>query len=161
MPAGLYTDNSTPGILKIRGQVTDLQLGNPKRTITVVGTNTMDVNLKRLKLILMLNPALTLKPAIAVQNPLDVGNPSGASFVKNITCYDSNDGEIMINLEGGSSTSVYNYVWSGPNNYVNTTQSNHIKNLSKGTYIVEVEAQGHVVAQSRKPTQSLNLIQLI
>ena len=48
----------------------------------------------------------------------------------------------MINLEGGSSTSVYNYVWSGPNNYVNTTQSNHIKNLSKGTYIVEVEAQG-------------------
>ena len=48
----------------------------------------------------------------------------------------------MVNLEGGSSTTVYNYVWNGPNNYVGTTQNNHIKNLSKGTYIVEVEAQG-------------------
>ena len=27
MPAGLYTDNATPGVLKIRGQVDDLQLG--------------------------------------------------------------------------------------------------------------------------------------
>ena len=142
MPAGLYTDNATPGVLKIRGQVDDLQLGNPNRTITVVGTNTNGCQSQEIIININVEPSFDIKPAIEVQNPLDVGNPSGASFVKNITCYDSNDGEILVNLEGGSSTTVYNYVWNGPNNYVNTTQNNHIKNLSKGTYIVEVEAQG-------------------
>ena len=142
MPAGLYTDNATPGVLKIRGQVDDLQLGNPNRTITVVGTNTNGCQSQEIVININVEPSFDIKPAIEVQNPLDVGNPSGASFVKNITCYDSNDGEILVNLEGGSSTTVYNYVWNGPNNYVNTTQNNHIKNLSKGTYIVEVEAQG-------------------
>ena len=119
-----------------------MQLGNPNRTITVVGTNTNGCQSQEIIININVEPSFDIKPAIEVQNPLDVGNPSGASFVKNITCYDSNDGEILVNLEGGSSTTVYNYVWSGPNNYVNTTQSNHIKNLSKGTYIVEVEAQG-------------------
>ena len=142
MPNGLYTDNSTPGILKIRGQVTDLQLGNPTRTISVVGTNANGCQSQEIEISINVEPSFNIKPVIEVQNPLDVGNPSGASYIKNITCYDSNDGEIMVNLEGGSSTSVYNYVWSGPNNYVNTTQNNHIKNLSKGTYTVEVEAQG-------------------
>jgi PKD repeat protein len=142
MPAGLYTDNATPGVLKIRGQVDDLQLGNPNRTITVVGTNTNGCQSQEIIININVEPSFDIKPAIEVQNPLDVGNPSGASFVKNITCYDSNDGEILVNLEGGSSTTVYNYVWNGPNNYVNTTQNNHIKNLSKGTYIVEVEAKG-------------------
>ena len=142
MPNGLYTDNSTPGILKIRGQVTDLQLGNPSRIISVVGTNANGCQSQEIEISINVEPSFNIKPVIEVQNPLDVGNPSGASYIKNITCYDSNDGEIMVNLEGGSSTSVYNYVWSGPNNYVNTTQNNHIKNLSKGTYTVEVEAQG-------------------
>ena len=121
MPNGLYTDNSTPGILKIRGQVTDLQLGNPSRIISVVGTNANGCQSQEIEISINVEPSFNIKPVIEVQNPLDVGNPSGASYIKNITCYDNNDGEIMVNLEGGSLTSVYNYVWSGPNNYVNTT----------------------------------------
>jgi hypothetical protein len=62
--------------------------------------------------------------------------------VKNITCYGNDDGEIRVNLQGGSATTNYIFVWDGPNNYVNTTQLNHIQNLSPGTYNVTVAAQG-------------------
>ena len=84
----------------------------------------------------------SIKPTQIVDHPLDTSNPSGASYVKNITCYDNNDREIMVNLDVVGTTSNFAYIWTGPNNYVNTTQNNHIKNLSAGIYVVQVEAQG-------------------
>ncbi|GIR81640.1 MAG: hypothetical protein CM15mP83_3660 [Flavobacteriaceae bacterium] len=82
MPAGLYTDNATPGVLKIRGQVDDLQLGNPKTYYYSSWNQYKWMSVSRDFININVEPSFDIKPAIEVQNPLDVGNPSGASFVK-------------------------------------------------------------------------------
>ena len=143
MPDGLYTTTDTAnGILTIQGSVTELQLGNPNRKLTIIGTNTNGCRSQEIEIDIEVQPSYSIKPTRVVDDVLDTNNPSGASYVKNITCYDNNDGEIMVNLEVGGSSTNYIYSWTGPNNYVNTTQNNHIKNLSAGIYVVKVEAQG-------------------
>ena len=143
MPAGLYiTTDAANGILTIQGSVTELQLGNPNRKLSIIGTNTNGCRSQEIEIDIEVQPSYSIKPTRIVDDILDTNNPSGASYVKNITCYDNNDGEIMVNLEVGGSTTDYIYSWTGPNNYVNTTQNNHIKNLSAGIYVVQVEAQG-------------------
>lgn len=143
MPDGLYTTtDAANGILTIQGSVTELQLGNPNRKLTIIGTNTNGCRSQEIEIDIEVQPSYSIKPTRIVDDILDTNNPSGASYVKNITCYDNNDGEIMVNLEVGGSTTDYIFSWTGPNNYVNTTQNNRIKNLSAGIYVVQVEAQG-------------------
>jgi PKD repeat protein len=86
----------------------------------------------------------------------DPANGTDESLVKNISCYGNRDGEIMVNLSNSSSSLSYIYSWSGPSNYANTTQSNHIKNLRPGNYTVSVFPQGN---SSCPVTQSFTILQ--
>ncbi len=52
------------------------------------------------------------------------------SIVDDLSCYESNDGQILIEAEGGNGSYVYN--WS------NGESGNFISNLSAGTYTVEI-----------------------
>jgi hypothetical protein len=143
MPEGLYTTiDPENGILTIQGSITELQLGNPYRKLTIIGTNTNGCRSQEIEIDIEVQPSYSIKPTRVVDDISDTNNPSGASYVKNITCYDNNDGEIMVNLEVGGSSSNYIYSWTGPNNYVETTTKNLIKDLSAGIYVVQVEAQG-------------------
>ena len=66
----------------------------------------------------------------------DLSIDIGASQVKNIACYGDRSGEIKVEMS--DNTYTYYYAWTGPNNYSNTTTSNHIQNLLPGTYTVNV-----------------------
>jgi hypothetical protein len=66
----------------------------------------------------------------------DLSIDIGASQVKNIACYEDRSGEIKVEMS--DNTYTYYYAWTGPNNYSNTTTSNHIQNLLPGTYTVNV-----------------------
>lgn len=66
----------------------------------------------------------------------DLSTDIGASQVKNIACYGDRSGEIKVEMS--DNTYSYYYAWTGPNNYSNTTTSNHIQNLLPGTYTVNV-----------------------
>jgi len=60
-------------------------------------------------------------------------NPN--AIVKSLTCYGSNDGNIMTNIQGGdpfTSGEPYTVVWTGPNGFSSTQAS--ISNLSPGDY---------------------------
>jgi hypothetical protein len=62
----------------------------------------------------------------------------------------------MVNLSNSNNGLSYIYSWNGPNNYANTTQSNHIKNLQPGNYTVSVYPQGN----SECPvTESFTIVQ--
>ena len=79
----------------------------------------------------------------------DLSIDIGASQVKNIACYGDRSGEIKVEMS--DNTYTYYYAWTGPNNYSNTTTSNHIQNLLPGTYTVNV---GSVNASSCSITET-------
>ena len=114
MPDGLFTTTDvTNGILTIQGSVTELQLGNPNRKLTIIGTNTNGCRSQEIEIDIEVQPSYSIKPTLIVDDPIDTNNPSGASYVKNITCYDNNDGEIMVNLEVGGHQLIYLFMdWS-------------------------------------------------
>ena len=139
MPNGLKTsvDLST-NIFTIQGNVDE----GSSYAFSVYGINANGCESLDVPITLDVQPSFSILPTQVVENPNDINNTGGASYVKNITCYGNDDGEIRVNLQGGSATTNYIFVWDGPNNYVNTTQLNHIENLSPGTYNVTVAAQG-------------------
>ena len=69
---------------------------------------------------------------------------------------ETRDGEIKVNLSNAPSSLSYIYSWIGPNNYANTTQSNHIKNLQSGNYTVGVYPQGNAECPV---TESFTIVQ--
>jgi hypothetical protein len=81
-------------------------------------------------------------PNFSILNQVEAGYKDdlsldiGASQVKNIACYGDRSGEIKVEMS--DNTYTYYYAWTGPNNYSNTTTSNHIQNLLPGTYTVNV-----------------------
>ena len=101
---------------------------------------------------LNIQPDYQISPVQIVNDINDPFNGPDFSYVKNISCYGSNDGEIIVNT---SHFNDYIYSWSGPNNYVNTTLSNHIANLSPGSYTVSV-SQGN---SSCPVTQNFTIIE--
>ena len=127
MPNGLKTsvDLST-NIFTIQGNVDE----GSSYAFSVYGINANGCESLDVPITLDVQPSFSILPTQIVENPNDINNTGGSSYVKNITCY-GNDGEIRVNLQGGSATTNYIFVWNGPNNYVNTTQLNHIENLSQ------------------------------
>ena len=103
----------------------------------------------------MVQPYYQIFPVQIVNDINDPFNGPDFSYVKNISCYGSNDGEIIVN----TSNLYYDYIysWSGPNNYVNTTPSNHISNLAPGNYLVSVSPQGN--SSCLLPPQSFTIIE--
>lgn len=54
----------------------------------------------------------------------------------NVTCFDASTGAIIVNAFGGTVTSLYNYLWSGPNGFTSTNQN--LLNIPAGTYNLTV-----------------------
>ena len=139
MPNGLRTEvDLGTKIFKILGYVDD----GSDYTFSVYGVNANGCESLDVPIELIVEPSFSILPPRIVEDPNDINNTGGASYVKNITCYGNDDGQIRVNLQGGSAAAKYSFVWSGPDNYVNTTQLNYIENLSPGTYNVTVAAQG-------------------
>ena len=83
-------------------------------------------------------PNFTIQPQYEAGYRDDLSVNTGTSRVKSVACEGDRTGEIKVEMSDPSYT--YFYSWSGPNNYSNTTTSNHIKNLLPGTYTVDVSA---------------------
>ena len=67
-------------------------------------------------------------------------NISSNAVVTNITCFETNDGAISTNIQGGVPSSTgnpYLISWSGPNGFSSTDAS--ISNLEMGVYILRIE----------------------
>ena len=71
-------------------------------------------------------------------NVNDFGAPSASLTYSNVSCYGAADGEILLNLSGG--TSPFSYEWN------NTYNTSNITNLSGGVYIVTVTDGNNCVA---------------
>jgi uncharacterized protein (TIGR02145 family) len=149
LPPGLETLLTEDDVINIIGGV------------NIGGTYTFDIrednsntgcNSSLITVQLNIQPDYQIFPVQIVNDINDPFNGPDFSYVKNISCYGSNDGEIMVNT---SNFSDYIYSWSGPNNYVNTTLSNHIANLSPGSYTVSV-SQGN---SSCPVTQNYTIIE--
>ena len=151
LPSGLFT--STDGdIFKIEGSPDE---GGIFDDIRIIGTNTQGCSSEAIPIELTVVPFYIIEEPIYVENPLSSSNPTGASYVKNISCSGRNDGEIFVNMSVPLGIE-YVYSWQGPNSYINTTRSNHIKNLPPGTYNLSVYAQGE---QDCAITQSFDIVE--
>ena len=151
LPSGLFT--STDGdIFKIEGSPDE---GGIFDDIRIIGTNTQGCSSEAIPIKLTVVPFYIIEEPIYVENPLSSSNPTGASYVKNISCSGRNDGEIFVNMSVPLGIE-YVYSWQGPNSYINTTRSNHIKNLPPGTYNLSVYAQGE---QDCAITQSFDIVE--
>ena len=139
LPSGLSSEVVGTDILRIFGSVS---VGGPY-TFDVIGTNTNGCSSTAVTVQLTVVPDYSINPTKVVLDMNDPSNGTDESLVKNISCFGNSDGEIKVNLSNDSSTLSYIYSWSGPNNYANTTQSNHIKNLKPGNYTVSVFPQGN------------------
>ena len=139
LPSGLSSEVVGTDVLRIFGSVS---VGGPY-TFDVIGTNTNGCSSTAVTVQLTVVPDYSINPTKVVLDMNDPSNGTDESLVKNISCFGNSDGEIKVNLSNDSSTLSYIYSWSGPNNYANTTQSNHIKNLKPGNYTVSVFPQGN------------------
>ena len=139
MPSGLSSEVVGTDILRIYGSVS---VGGPY-TFDVIGTNTNGCSSTAVTVDLNVVPDYAINPSKVVTDMNDPNNGIDESLIKNISCYGNRDGEIMVSLSNSSNGLSYIYSWSGPNNYTNTTQSNHIKNLQPGNYTVSVFPQGN------------------
>ena len=139
LPSGLSSEVVGTDVLRIFGSVS---VGGPY-TFDVIGTNTNGCSSTAVTVQLTAVPDYSINPTKVVLDMNDPSNGTDESLVKNISCFGNSDGEIKVNLSNDSSTLSYIYSWSGPNNYANTTQSNHIKNLKPGNYTVSVFPQGN------------------
>ena len=152
LPSGLSSEVVGTDVLRIFGSVS---VGGPY-TFDVIGTNTNGCSSTAVTVQLTVVPDYSINPTKVVLDMNDPANGTDESLVKNISCYGNRDGEIMVNLSNSSSSLSYIYSWSGPSNYANTTQSNHIKNLRPGNYTVSVFPQGN---SSCPVTQSFTILQ--
>ena len=139
MPSGLSSEVVGTDILRIYGSVS---VGGPY-TFDVIGTNTNGCSSTAVTVDLNVVPDYAINPSKVVTDINDPNNGIDESLIKNISCYGNRDGEILVSLSNSSNGLSYIYSWSGPNNYTNTTQSNHIKNLQPGNYTVSVFPQGN------------------
>jgi hypothetical protein len=152
MPSGLSSEVVGTDVLRIYGSVS---VGGPY-TFDVMGTNTNGCSSTAVTIQLSVVPDYAINPVRVVMDINDPANGTDESLVKNISCYSNRDGEIMVNLSNSNNGLSYIYSWNGPNNYANTTQSNHIKNLQPGNYTVSVYPQGN----SECPvTESFTIVQ--
>ena len=138
LPSGLISEVIDTDVLRIFGSVS---VGGPYN-FEVIGANPNGCSSTAISVQLSIVPNYSISPTKVVLDINDPANGTDESLVKNISCYGKRDGEIMVNISNSSSGLSYIYSWSGPSNYVNTTQSNHIKNLSPGTYNLSVYTQG-------------------
>ena len=136
---GLSSEVVGTDVLRIYGSIS---VGGPY-TFDVVGTNTNGCSSTAITVQLGIVPDYSINPPRVVMDMSDPNNGVDESLVKNISCYGNRDGEIKVNLSNTTSSLSYIYSWIGPNNYANTTQSNHIKNLQSGNYTVSVYPQGN------------------
>jgi hypothetical protein len=139
LPSGLSSEVIGTDVLRIYGSVS---VGGPY-TFNVIGTNTNGCSSTAVTIDLTIVPDYLINPTRVVLDMNDPANGTDESLVKNISCFGNSDGEIKVNLSSNASGLSYIYSWSGPNNYANTTQSNHIKNLKPGNYTVSVYPQGN------------------
>ena len=139
MPSGLSSEVVGTDVLRIYGSVS---VGGPY-TFDVIGTNTNGCSSTAVTVDLNVVPDYAINPSKVVTDMNDPNNGFDESLIKNISCYGNRDGEIQVSLSNTSNSLSYIYSWSGPNNYANTTQSNHIKNLQPGNYTVSVFPQGN------------------
>ncbi|MGB1941221.1 MAG: hypothetical protein ACPHOD_01045, partial [Flavobacteriaceae bacterium] len=139
LPGGLSSEVVGTDVLRIYGSIS---VGGPY-TFDVVGTNTNGCSSTAITVQLGIVPDYSINPPRVVMDMSDPNNGVDESLVKNISCYGNRDGEIKVNLSNTTSSLSYIYSWIGPNNYANTTQSNHIKNLQSGNYTVSVYPQGN------------------
>ena len=139
LPSGLSSEVVGTDVLRIYGSVS---VGGPY-TFNVIGTNTNGCSSTAVTIDLTIVPDYLINPTRVVLDMNDPANGTDESLVKNISCFGNSDGEIKVNLSSNASGLSYIYSWSGPNNYANTTQSNHIKNLKPGNYTVSVYPQGN------------------
>jgi hypothetical protein len=152
IPSGLSSEVVGTDVLRIYGSVS---VGGPY-TFDVMGTNTNGCSSTAVTIQLSVVPDYAINPVRVVMDINDPANGTDESLVKNISCYSNRDGEIMVNLSNSNNGLSYIYSWNGPNNYANTTQSNHIKNLQPGNYTVSVYPQGN----SECPvTESFTIVQ--
>ena len=84
------------------------------RSLSVYGINANGCESLDVPITLDVQPSFSILPTQIVENPNDINNTGGSSYVKNITCYGNDDGEIRVNLQGGSATTNYIFVWNGP-----------------------------------------------
>jgi hypothetical protein len=139
LPNGLSSEVIGTDVLRIYGSVS---VGGPYN-FKVIGTNTNGCSSTAVTVDLTIVPDYLINPTRVVLDMNDPANGTDESLVKNISCFGNSDGEIKVNLSSNASGLSYIYSWSGPNNYANTTQSNHIKNLKPGNYTVSVYPQGN------------------
>ena len=139
LPSGLSSEVVGTDVLRIYGSVS---VGGPYN-FNVIGTNTNGCSSTAVTVDLTIVPNYLINPTRVVLDMNDPANGTDESLVKNISCFGNSDGEIKVNLSSNASGLSYIYSWSGPNNYANTTQSNHIKNLKPGNYTVSVYPQGN------------------
>ena len=137
LPSGLISEVIDTDVLRIFGSVS---VGGPYN-FEVIGANPNGCSSTAISVQLSIVPNYSISPTKVVLDINDPANGTDESLVKNISCYGNRDGEIMVNLS--TSGLSYIYSWSGPNSYVNTTQSNHIKNLQPGIYTVSVFPEGN------------------
>jgi surface protein len=153
LPSGLISEVISTDVLRIFGSVSVGGL----YAFEVIGATPNGCESLNLRITLEVQPFFSILPTQVVENPNDIYNTGGASYVKNIACIGNNDGEIKVELQGSSATTNYIYSWTGPNNYVNTTLNNHIRNLSAGIYVVQVveaqEARGCSISQTYTITE--------
>ena len=122
LPGGLNSEVVGTDVLRIYGSI---PVGGPY-TFDVVGTNTNGCSSTAITVQLGIVPDYSINPPRVVMDMSDPNNGVDESLVKNISCYGNRDGEIKVNLSNTTSSLSYIYSWTGPNNYANTTQSNHI-----------------------------------
>ena len=149
LPPGLETLLTEDDVLTIRGGVNTggIYTFDIREDNSNTGCNSSEITIQ-----IRVQPDYQISPVQIVNDINDPFNGPDFSYVKNISCYGSNDGEIIVNL---SHFNDYIYSWSGPNNYVNNTLSNHISNLSPGSYTVSV-SQGN---SSCPVTQNFTIIE--
>jgi len=75
---------------------------------------------------------------ITEPDPLETDSITSPEFVGgvNISCNGASDGEININIIGGSECVAYSFAWTGPNGFTSTQED--LTGLEAGTYIVTV-----------------------
>ncbi len=77
-----------------------------------------------------------------INEPLTI---SGNPIISDISCYNFQDGYILLSMSGG--TSPYSFLWSGPNGF--SSISEDILGLSEGNYSLDIiDANGCVLNQS-------------
>jgi hypothetical protein len=135
LPSGLSTQ-ITGDIIEISGKIStggsylfDIQASNNSCSTPV--TIPIQINVQ---------PDFTILPQFDAGYDEDLTTTVGTSRVKSIACHGERTGEIKVEMSDPAFS--YLYAWTGPNDYSNTTTSNHIRNLLPGIYTVNVSAIG-------------------